>query len=842
MKQLSHRFQLGSLKNKVAAGFLLALVAMSLALGITHLAFKQLLTTVDELAAPNEKLEVLNDLFESITSLDQLQRAEAIKNPKVQLYKFQGQSHGLNTLIDSLIRMKWDTAQRDRLHFLKEVLGKRDNLFFAYLRLKSTANALMDHDERLDTLSTIIERSRVDTAIVSTQKKTVTTTLRDTITGIPTKDDRKFIGKLFGKKKADQPVESHVRVQQEFSVTVDTVAFEKHNTALIEIERILQNIELDQRARTEALEHQELQLIHANSLFIGDLQRMVREVENEELLRMRENNTKASTLFTQSVTVITVLIVVFCLLAALLIYFIWVDISKSNYYKAQLEKARDEAEELSRTKQRFLANMSHEIRTPLQSIIGFAEQLQQHPQKSNEAANAIYHSSEHLLHIVNEVLDYSRITSGNFVLRSVTFQLQEVIYEVTNALRVQADKKQIDFLITHNISKPIYLEGDEFRLKQILYNLLGNAIKFTSKGYVHLHLSIEESDQIVQTIFEISDTGIGIEQNDLERIFNQFEQATPTSKQPEAGTGLGLSIVKALVELQGGNLQVSSTPGVGSTFTVSLKYSLSELAEKTESTTISDDRHNAACHVLVVDDDATILSLCSLILSKFKIEHTIYQDATQLLDAPPTGSVSHILLDIRMPHISGVELCKVLRKKYPAHVSFIALTAHVFLQEQEQLLKEGFDCVLSKPFREAELLSILGVSQKRTVPENISKGHRTFNPEIVRNMTMGDEQLYESVIDQFLSETSADLLLFDDLLSQMNASGLREVVHKLAGRIGQLGVNVLSLRLRNLEHQLEKGINFASLVERLISVRDEVTLLMAEIRQTRLTEPNKISG
>lgn len=841
MKQLSHRFQLGSLKNKVAAGFLLALVAMSLALGITHLAFKQLLGTVDELAAPNEKLEVLNDLFESITSLDQLQRAEAIKDPKAQLYEFQGQSHDLNALIDSLIRMKWDSAQRDRLHFLKEILGKRDNLFFAYLRLKATADAQKDHDERLDTLSTIIERSRVDTAIVSTQKKTVTTTLRDTITGTPTKDDRKFIGKLFGKKKTDQPVESHVRVQQEFSVTVDTVAFEKHNTALIEIERILQNIELDQRARTEALEHQELQLIHANSLFVGDLQRMVREVENEELLRMRENNTKASTLFTQSVTIITILIVVFSLLAAFLIYFIWVDISKSNYYKAQLEKARDEAEELSRTKQRFLANMSHEIRTPLQSIIGFAEQLQHHPQKGKEAANAIYHSSEHLLHIVNEVLDYSRITSGNFVLQTTPFQLQEVINEVTNALRVQADKKQIDFLFTHNISKPVYLEGDAFRLKQILYNLLGNAIKFTSKGYVQLHVSMEESDQFVQTVFEISDTGVGIEQEDLERIFNQFEQVIPASQQPEVGTGLGLSIVKALVELQQGNLQVSSTPGIGSVFTVSLQYPKSDVLEKIESTAY-EDRNHAACHVLVVDDDATILSLCSLILSKYRIEHTIHHDATQLLDAPPLESVTHILLDIRMPNISGVELCKVLRKKYPSHVSFIALTAHVFPQEQELLLKEGFDSVLSKPFREAELLNILGVSQQRIVPENIHKRQRTFNPEIVRNMTMGDEQLYDSVIDQFLSETTSDLLLFDDLLSQMNTSGLREVVHKLAGRIGQLGINTLSLRLRNLEDQLERGTNFSSLIERLISVRDDVTLLVTEVKQSRVKESNKISG
>src|SRR5690606_17467347 len=180
------------------------------------------------------------------------------------------------------------------------------------------------------------------------------------------------------------------------------------------------------------------------------------------------------------------LLLSFLLAAAFFVYLIYIDVTRSNYYKAQLEKARDEAEQLSQIKQRFLANMSHEIRTPLQSIIGFAEQLKQNPDGSEEAASAIHSSSEHLLHIVNEVLDYSRISSGSFALEQERFELLPLIREVEAAMRVQAENKGLSFLLDANHANSSALVGDAFRLRQILYNILGNAIKFTTQGFVKL--------------------------------------------------------------------------------------------------------------------------------------------------------------------------------------------------------------------------------------------------------------------------------------------------------------------------------------------------------------------
>src|SRR5690606_37346398 len=209
---------------------------------------------------------------------------------------------------------------------------------------------------------------------------------------------------------------------------------------------------------------------------------------------------------------------IFFLSAALLVFLILIDITRSNYLRKQLIQAKEEAEQLSQIKQRFLANMSHEIRTPLQSIVGFAEQLK-HSEKNNHAVDAIYNSSEHLLHIVNEVLDYSRIESGRLSLVREPFYLKKVIHDVTSAIVTQAEKRKLTFVVDTDDSVDLWLTGDAFRLRQILFNLLGNAIKFTEKGHVRLSVEVHREGLQARCVFKVSDTGIGMDQKDLDRIF-----------------------------------------------------------------------------------------------------------------------------------------------------------------------------------------------------------------------------------------------------------------------------------------------------------------------------------
>lgn len=823
-----------SVIRKILAAFLLAFVAVILAQSISRFSFRELLGTVADLSEPNEKLNLLNSVFHEITTLDQMQRAEAITNPNKPYNSFLNQSSRVNALIDSLTRMPWDSSQLERLVQMKDVLSERNKLFFSYLKVKAEILNNRKFSVQLDTLAAILtnEEMAIDTSLVTTEKKTITTYLPDT-NAIKKKEHRSLLRQLFSRKKREALDTPRIRVEEHYSVDVDTLAVARQNEALLEVEKIMRELETEQQVQRKKLERQELDLIQANSIFINQLLNILHDVENEELRRMRETNEHAVSVMNQSISRTNILLLSFLLAAAFFVYLIYIDVTRSNYYKAQLEKAKDRAEELSQIKQRFLANMSHEIRTPLQSIIGFAEQLRLDA-KNREAAEAIYSSSEHLLHIVNEVLDYSRISSGTFTLEKERFELFELIREVESAMRVQAERKSLTFILDAEQASDQTLIGDSFRLRQILYNLLGNAVKFTSRGYVRLSVKTKEETDHIQCTFEITDTGIGIFPEELEKIFNQFEQGNTHIGRHYGGTGLGLTIVKSLVDAQKGTMEVSSQPGAGSTFRVGLSFEKCQAAgiEKNEGH-LTKREPRFAGKVMVVDDDPLILRLVSLILSKHEIEHVTLQDADQCLALPVDEKVTHIFLDIRMPSINGVDLCHALKAKYAGDVQFVALTAHVLKEERESILAEGFDNILSKPFHEGELMQILMAEI----------GHEKFPdgaPDLsgLRNMTLNDESLFQSVLAQFVEETTHDIKELQALVPAADNARVREIVHRLSGRLSQIGMRNLGARFQDLEAQLVGGKSVGALSDNIEDALTRLDEVIAHLRLTTLTHLN----
>lgn len=840
MEYMKSKLYPSSVKRKVVIGFLLTFVAISLALGIAYYSFRDVMDTVDELSVPNEKLTVLNRVFQELTTLDQQQRAEAIRNPKKPYRTFLKESQALIVMIDSLQQMPWDSIQQQRIIAMKEVLQKRDKVFLAYLKQKSELASNTRLSKRIDTLTNIIseERIEVDTSVVTTQKKTITTYLPDTIR-TEKEDDRSFFSKLFSNKKKSTPTSetTRVKVQEELSVSIDTLAIARQNNALNEVEKIMHDLEADQKTQSQKLLKQELELIHANTLFINELLGILHDVENEELAKMRANNDHAATLMNQSISRIILLLFIFFLGGAVVVYLVWIDITKSNYYKDQLEKAKDEAEELSKIKQRFLANMSHEIRTPLQSIIGFAEYIKKQNKIDLEAVQAIHSSSEHLLHIVNEVLDYSRISSGSLTLDNEPFGLLPIVREVESAIRIQAQKKNLAFILDTD-EMDYTLLGDSFRLRQILYNLLGNAVKFTQKGEVKLSVRTVPNLNSVRCFFEISDTGIGISSEEIKTIFNQFEQASTSIAKQYGGTGLGLTIVKSLVEAQGGELEVDSEPGKGSVFTVELVYERitttqhHQLQEKASS-----PMERFSGKVLVVDDDAMILKLCGLMLSQRNINHQLYNDAEKLLHAPIDGAVTHVLMDIRMPHINGVDLCRELKKVYGNRVTYVALTAHVLPEEQQELLDVGFDKVLSKPFREDELVSLFEATSSSNLSDIESKPAE-INLSVLRSLTFGDEQLLQTIIHQFITDTEQDLENLRACIQTDDTASVREIVHKLSGRVGQMGASSTSGSLHVIEKRIDEGEFLETLLNEIEGTAAEVAKITDSLKEFVLEKAN----
>lgn len=783
-------------RSKVIAAFILGFAGIALALSITYFSFYELMGTVDQLSEPNKKLRTLNELFRHITSLDQQQRTEMVKSYKTPSAKLLSKSNDVFLILDTLKTMDWeDSEQLKRIYAMQDILRNRDILFMKYLQIKYEDAKNKTFLLQLDSLSDVLSLHTVpfDTTIVTTQnQKTITSYIP--VPANEDKNDRSFFKKLFKKKKDEPEEEPIIKVEEEISFISDTIPLTKKDSAVYHVSQIIKTLNTDQRSRNREMMLRELEFININTALLNELLTVLHEVETEEVNLMRQNNAEAGALVNLSIKRMIIFLIVFFLAAAFLLFFVLVDISKSNYYRAQLVQAKEEAEELSQVKQRFLSNMSHEIRTPLQSIIGYAEQLQS--KENNTALNAIQASSEHLLHIVNEVLDYSRIESGKLVLNYQPFNLRACFEEVLSAIKIQAKKKGLELREALDVDPELIVSGDAFRLRQILYNILNNAVKFTSTGFVSLKTTTREYADTVTCTIRMEDSGIGIPPELQTRIFSQFEQAHTTADNDYSGTGLGLTIVKSLVEAQQGVIQLDSTPGEGSTFTVTLTYHTG-VTSNTEQNVAAIPVHviKPINHILVIDDDPLILNLCSIILKNHSLPHTITQHPKRIVQNIIDDTISHVLVDIRMPLVNGIEVCKTLRSQRGNDITIIALTAHALPAEQASLLQQGFDSILSKPFREHDLLSVLGIAnpvKKQSIIADID-----FS--VLEQMTFNDTELQISVLNQFLEETHTDILTLERALQSKDQASLINIIHTLAGRIGQIGGIALSEKLKGTE-------------------------------------------
>lgn len=799
-QEKDERSFLSPLRNKVIAAFLLAVVAIALAAGTTYFSFNNLLTEVDELSAPNEKLLKINHLFEFITQLDQRQRAEAIRNPLQPYKQFLRQSQTLTRSVDSLLLYTWaSNQQRQRIQTMKQILTRRDYYLIKYLKLRSIIYNNRDQ-KQFDSLANALlttQRS-TDSTITTKQQKTTTTTY---LTEPPKKPN--FFSRLFGGKKKETPTPL-AEVKEELKITVDTLAIHQSDSTVQELGRLMKTMEQTKQLQSKQLLQRELELINTNMVLMNHLLSILQEVENEEILAVERNNAEAVSLVKSSSRNIGIIITVFFLVAAVLIFLILVDISNSNYYRLQLVEAKKEAERLGQVKQRFLSNMSHEIRSPLQSIIGYSEQLT--AQKNEESSvRAIQNASKHLLQIANEVLDYSRLDSNTFSLELVPFRLTEVIAEVAASTQVLADQKKIAFE-WHNESLPDFLlMGDPFRLKQLLYNLLSNAIKFTTEGKVTLRTQAH-IDLYITCTFSVRDTGIGMDATEVTRIFGEFEQAHPRIHEKFGGSGLGLAIVKKLVTLLKGEILVTSELERGSEFTVELKFERARAnvlaSVRPEEKKIVQEQPN----IVLIDDDQLILNLCGIILQKNQIPFvTLAQPKLALTH--DFSNTTIVFIDIRMPAINGATVAQELSKRYPT-LKLVAFTAHALLEEQKELLANGFDQLLLKPFLEKDFLRIV---YDQSDSNKLSVATSSLDLEGLKKMVDYDDALFHSIINDFCEESKEDLARIQSAMLLNDPAQVREPVHKLVSRTGQLGLNELSKKLQSIEIRLTQNTSINSI-------------------------------
>lgn len=500
----------------------------------------------------------------------------------------------------------------------------------------------------------------------------------------------------------------------------------------------------------------------------------------------------------------TILIVLVLISGAVLLWFIINTIRKQISLIQQLSISEKKLKESTQVKENFMANMSHEIRTPMNAILGFTHLLRHKnlDEESKEYLKTIQKSGESLLTIINDILDLSKIEAGMVRIESAPFSMRELLHSIEVMLKPKVAEKKLQLSVRVDESLPDILEGDATRLTQILVNLIGNALKFTDKGSVSINITNKEIiNNIVKAGITVSDTGIGVESEKLQHIFDRFQQAEDSVTRKYGGTGLGLSIAKDLTLLQNGTIDIESEPGKGTTFRLIIPYKISsgELSTEVSGTYnfLPKTNFEHVC-ILVVEDNEINQSLVRHLFKSWQIDFDLAMNGKEAISKLQLKKYDLVLMDIQMPEMDGYTATQEIRNSLKLTLPIIAMTAHALAGEREKCLSYGMNEYLSKPIREDQLHKLIAefilpdtaVTFNKDTVANIPAGnYKYIDLQYMKEVGGGNIEYEKTVTEQFMEAIPGDLQLLEKAWQDNNVSYLRQVAHNMKTTVSVMGLN-----------------------------------------------------
>lgn len=591
----------------------------------------------------------------------------------------------------------------------------------------------------------------------------------------------------------------------------NTLTKKETDSILAASKRLLSKVKLETEKKKESLNIQESKLL-TNELLISDqLRKVLRIIEQEILTSSIKNNTEKERSLKKINQIVTYAAILGLLLTIFFSILITSDFSKTQSYKKQLEIANFKTQNLLKNREQLISTVSHDLKTPLSTITGYAELLGNSTltSKQNYYTNNIKNSSEYISRLVQDLLDFSQIEAGKINLEKNPFSLAETINEVAKNIQSVYPKKNIDLQISIDKKLQTPIIGDVFRLKQVLINIIGNAYKFTPEGYIKIVASVNSAEN--KAVISIEDSGIGIEKESQNLVFEEFAQANENIEKKYGGTGLGLAISKKIIALLGGELYLKNSSKKGICFEISLAITFDKEAkvEQTNQSIYIPIWQNKT--IVVVDDDTNLLQLTTEVLKQY-YQVISFSNADEALQNLAFKNFDILITDIQMPEKDGFKLIEELQKMTVySNQPLIAVTGRTDLSE-DIYSNAGFITVLKKPFSPNMLLQTIdAIFEQSTLPSQESKPQKKENQEelfaldSLKSFLKNDREALKTVLQSFINTTNSNLILLENAIEIAEDKKIKELAHKMAPMFKQIEATEIASILNLLEtHDFSK--------------------------------------
>ena len=734
----------------------------------------------------NKVLET-GSLIANIYKNESLARAALQLNSSKKFNKYLNENEKLILKIDSLNLISFDTKQEFILDSIKFIIDKKLKNITDLKKLK-----LNDNSE--ESINSAINK------LGSVESLLGNVTLEDLVENPNTlnvKSRKKFEDYVIMLNK-NTPRDSISDIEQ------------RQIDSLLSVSRkILREAQIAATIKRKSLQKKEREIIESDLIISRKLQELLTNLEIDIYHYASDINKQRDKTLNRSKNIIFFAAVISFIIIILFSIVILNDFWKSQQYRKQLEEANKNTSALLKSREQLISMVSHDLRTPLSTISGFSELLQKSikDSKNYNYVDHIKSASDYMYQLVDDLLEFSKLENGSINVESISFNLDKHIDEIIQNTKNIVIDKPIKFVVKHDKSINKNIISDPFRIKQILYNLIINAYKFTEKGKITVETSLKQNTNSNILEISITDTGIGISKNQKESIFNAFSQAESNKNNTQKGFGLGLTISKKLAELLNGNLSLKSELNKGSTFTLKLPVILTDRTDESKIKEPKKDKPTFNLKAIIVEDDAPMRLLIQNLLKQYGIKSYVFDNAQTALNAVSDIEFDFVLTDIQLPKMNGILFMETL-KHHPTYKKqpIIAMTGRANMTK-EDYIKNGFSEILIKPFSSEKIQDVLTVffKIKNKTSNNINPlnnkniNEKGFNINALRLFLNNDPIAIKSTLQTFLKDTKKNFSLLKKVGKNNDVKTINDVSHKMLSMFRQLEVKTIIPFLEEFE-------------------------------------------